>query len=267
VNANTVSDTRGIVAPDRNRVGGLDWTRRTKGKLTSGERRRLLGVIAGMQAANVLGRVKLALGRLPAGAADIDVRDFEPPDSKLARVAEAACAEQHELLARHSYRTWMWGLALATVDRTELDRELFYCAALVHDFGASEAVAGEDFTLRSAERAIACAHAAGVEADRAELIADGICCHATPGVTVRKDGPIAYYVQYGAMVDGAGLRAWDVAPKNSDEVLRRYPRGPEFKRWLNDLIKAEARAVPGGRFALSVQCGMPLAVRMAPYES
>ena len=88
-----------------------------------------------------------------------------------------------------------------------------------------------------------------------------------PGATVKRDGAIAYYVQYGAMVDGAGLRALDVAPHNIAEVLRRHPRGPGFKRGLSNTIKEEARAVPGGRFGLLRRCGMTLAVRMAPFDS
>jgi hypothetical protein len=255
------------VIPDAGRLGGLEWARRTNGTLTAGERRRLLGAIAQGQAVNIVGRVKLALGRLPDGASDIDVRDFEPPDSKLAREAEAACAEQPDLIAAHSYRTWMWGTALAALDRETLDRELFYCAALVHDWGATVPIAGQDFTIRGAERALACAHAAGIDPALADLIADGICCHTTPGATVKRDGPIAYYTQYGAMVDGAGLRAWDIAPHNIAEALRRYPRGPGFKQGLSQVIKDEARAVPGGRFGLLRRCGMTLAVRMAPFDS
>ena len=253
--------------PDPNRLGGLEWTRRTRGALTTAERRRLLGAIAVSQAANVVGRVKLALGRLPAGASAIDVRNFVPPDSRLAREAEAACAEQTDLIAAHSYRTWMFGTALAILDREELDRELFYCAALVHDWGATNLVAGEDFTLRGAERALACAGAAGIDPAQADRIADGICCHTTPGVTVQRDGAIAYYVQYGAMVDGAGLRAWDIASENVREVLRRYPRGHGFKTGLIDIVTAEARAVPRGRFGLLYRCGMTLAVRLAPFET
>lgn len=256
-----------MTAPDPNRLGGLEWARRTRGTLTPTERRRLIGAIAVSQAVNVVGRVKLALGRLPHGAGSIDVRDFEPPDSRLAREAEAACAEQSDLIAAHSYRTWMWGMALATLDREQLERELFYCAALIHDWGTTVTVPGEDFTIRGAERALACAAAAGVDAPRADLIADGICCHTTPGATVKRDGAIAYYVQYGAMVDGAGLRAWDIAPHNIAEVLRRHPRGPGFKRGLSDVIRDEARAVPRGRFGLLRRCGMTLAVRMAPFDS
>ena len=69
--------------PDPNRLGGLEWVRRTRGTLTAAERRRLIGAIAVSQAVNMAGRLKLALGRLPEGASSIDVRDFEPPDSRL----------------------------------------------------------------------------------------------------------------------------------------------------------------------------------------
>ena len=49
-------------SPDPQRVGGLGWTRRTGGRLTSRERGRLLSAIALGQWENVIGRAKLALG-------------------------------------------------------------------------------------------------------------------------------------------------------------------------------------------------------------
>jgi hypothetical protein len=254
------------VNPDPERLGGLAWTRRTGGRLSGGERRRLLGEIAKGQAENLLGRVKLALGRLPAGAREVDVRSFEPPDSRLARNAEAACAEQPDSIAGHSYRTWMFGLALAAVDRVELDRELFYCASLLHDYGLAEPTPERDFTLGGAERTIACATGAGVASERGEAMADAICVHTTPGVGVDHDGPLGCYIQWGAMVDGAGLRIWDIAPANVQEVVRGHPRGSGFKGELASMMRAEAQAVPGGRFSLLARCGVPLAVRFAPFD-
>jgi hypothetical protein len=253
--------------PDPERLGGLAWTRRSQGQLTAGERRRLLAAIAAGQAENLLGRIKLALGRLPDGANRVDVATFEPPDSLLAREAEAACAEQPASIAGHSYRTWIYGLALAAVDGVELDRELFYCASLVHDHGIVPPVSGRDFTLGGAGRALRCAAAAGLPADQAELIADAICVHPTPGIDVERDGALGCYVQWGAMVDGAGLRAWDISPENRQAALARYPREAGFKGELAGMIRAEAAAVPGGRFALLVRCGMTLAVRLAPFGS
>ena len=257
------ASTRPAHAPDRARLGGLDWVRRSGGRLTSGERRRLLGAIALGQWQNAIGRAKLALGRLPPGAALVDLDTFAVPDTPFAREAETACAELSPMLAGHSYRTWLFGRALAEVDGCELDLELFYCGALLHDHGIAQPTPGRDFTLASAERTLACASAAGVGEDRAETLADAICVHTTPGVAVAKDGALGCYLQWGAMVDGAGLRLWDVAPVTVEEVVRRYPR-VDFKRQLIALMRAEAAAVPQGRFGLLVRCGVPLAVRMAP---
>lgn len=50
------------------------------------------------------------------------------------------------------------------------------------------------------------------------------------------------------------------------EVLRRHPRG-DFQRELVGMMRAEAAAVPAGRFGLLVRCGLPLAVRLAPFPS
>ena len=105
--------------PDPGRLGGLAWTRRTGGRLTRRERARLLAAIGRGQWENVLGRTKLALGWLPPGAANVDLDTFAVPDSRFARQAEDACAELPPGLIGHSYRTWLFGNALAAVDRTE----------------------------------------------------------------------------------------------------------------------------------------------------
>jgi hypothetical protein len=260
------SSTHGTSAPDPNRLGGLEWTRRTRGRLSAAERRRLIVAIAVGQVENVLGRARLAAGRRAGGAATIEVGALTAPDSRLAREAEEACAEQPAAVAAHSYRTWMFGTALARLDRCELDRELFYCAALVHDYGIQPPVPGRDFTLGGADRALACCAEAGVSEAAADLIADAICVHPTPGIDVEHDGSLGCYVQWGAMVDGAGLRLWDVSRANEQAILSAHPRGPRFKHELAELVKGEAAAVPGGRFALLARLGMPLAVRLAPYR-
>jgi hypothetical protein len=253
-------------APDPVRVGGLAWTRRTGGRLNAAERRRLIAKIAVAQVENVIGRMRLAAGRRAHAAQHVDIRSLVAPDSPLAREAEQACSEQPVAVAAHSYRTWMFGTALASLDRHTLDPELFYCASLVHDYGIVPPVPGRDFTLGGAERALACCASAGVSEEHAQLIADAICVHPTPGIDVARDGALGCYVQWGAMVDGAGLRLWDISRANEQATLNAHPRGPDFKRELTSLIKAEATAVPGGRFDLLVRLGMPLAVRLAPFR-
>jgi hypothetical protein len=254
-----------VPSPDPDRLGGLAWTRRTGGRLNRDERRRLALATAAAQVGNLIGRARLAAGKRASGAALIDVREMVAPDSRLAREAEAACEEQPPAVAAHSYRTWMFGTALAMLDRVELDAELFYCASLVHDYGIAPPVPGRDFTLGGAERAIACCAAAAVPDEDARVVADAICVHPTPGIDVGRDGSLGCYVQWGAMVDGAGLRLWDISRANEEAVLNAHPRGPRFKQELSGLIRNEAAAVPGGRFDLLVRMGMPIAVRLAPY--
>src|ERR1700721_2843796 len=100
--------------PDPQRLGGIAWVQRTGGQLSRAQRRRLFMAIAVGQWQNAVGRTKLALGRVPAAAARVDLDTFGIPDSRFAREAEEACAELPPPLQGHSYRTWLFGRALAT---------------------------------------------------------------------------------------------------------------------------------------------------------
>lgn len=249
--------------PDPMRVGGLAWARSTKGRLSPAERRRLLGPITAGLGSYVAGRIKAATGRVPPGARDLSASALTPPDSALARSAEAACREQPSTVIGHSYRTWMFGAGLATVDRSALDMEHFYVACLLHDYGISEVVAGEDFTLRSAARLEQCADEVGIAPSEVEQAADAITVHATPGVTVDRDGALGFYVQAGAMFDLTGLRLGDLARAYRDDVVGLHPRAG-VTAGLLAMIGAEASANPEGRFALLRRCGLPILLRMNP---
>ena len=240
--------------PDPRRLGGLAWTRRTKGALTGAERRRLMVAVARGQAENLAGQVKLRMGRAPRGAHEVP----PVPDSAFARDAQEACDAQPAAIRAHSYRTWALGWALAALDGEAggLEPEAFWCAALLHDYGIAPVVGGEDFTLRSAQAAIACADRHG-RAD-AERIGDGITAHATPGVSVESDGALGTYVQAGALLDLGGLRLWDASPALLGEVASRWTPGD-----LIPYVQGEARAVPRGRFALLRRCGMTAAMRVS----
>lgn len=245
------------------RLGGLEWARRTGGNLTRRERLRLLGAVAAGQVDYTLGRIKLATGRLPDGARSVDAAAMAPPDSALAREAESACAEQSQSIIGHSYRTWMYGTALAQIDGMDLDPELFYAAALVHDHGIDHIQADRCFTVASADRAIELGQAAGIPTGQAELVADAVTGHATPGANVERDGALTVYVQQGAMVDVVGLRLWDISPANVASIVERHPRGT-VKADLVRLVSAEAKAVPRGRFALLRNCGLLVLSRLGP---
>lgn len=252
-------------APDLTRLGGLEWARRTNGRLTRSERRHLLAAIVRGQGDYIATRLRRMTGRVPAGARDLAFADFRPPDSRLARLAEEAAEEQSVPVKGHGYRTWAFGIALAALDRTELEPEIFYVASLLHDFGVDEVVAGEDFVLRSATRAERCVADAGLGEAIALAAADAITVHSTAGITVEHDGAPGFYVNAGAGLDLAALRCGDLPRSYLDAAHTEHPRDGATRAFAAH-IAAEARANPDGRFAQLRRCGFNLLLRTNPLD-
>jgi hypothetical protein len=254
---------RAVIDPDR--LGGLRWAQRTRGDLSPSERRRLLGAIVRGQGSYLASRVRHATGRVPAGARTLDFAQFSPPDSRLARLAEEAANEQSPAVRGHGYRTWAFGSALAALDQARPDPELFYVAALLHDYGCDSITAGEDFVLRSAERAAMCAEQAG-SPELGSSIGDAICVHPTAGITVDHDGAEGFYVQAGASFDLAGIRCGDLPHTFVGQVHDAHARGDVTRAFI-EIIRGEATANPRGRFAQLRRCGFNLLLRANPIEA
>jgi len=248
--------------PDPNRIGGFEWTQRTKGQLTRRERLQLLGSLVTSQRDFFLHRLRR---ERPSATTRSGDRDIQPPDSRFAREVQAAAAEQNQVILTHSYRSWIFGRALAGVDGINVDDELLFAGTLLHDHGIELVVPGEDFTLRSARRAIECATATGVNGERAAALADAITVHTTPGVTIERDGALGYYIQNGALVDIAGNRIWDLSQTLIDDTLAHYDRRG-LTHGLGGHIIAEAKGVPRGRFSLLRKCGFVQLMQMAPFD-
>lgn len=249
---------------DPARLGGLEWARRTGGRLSRSERRSLLAAIVRGEGDYVVTMLRRVTGRIPAGARDLAFADFRPPDSRLARLAEEAAEEQSVHVKGHGYRTWAFGAALAALDRNELDPEVFYVASLLHDYGVADVVPGEDFVLRSAARAERCVSDAGLGEAVALATADAITVHSTAGITVEHDGP-GFYVGAGAGLDLAGLRCGDLPRSYFTDVHAAHPRDGVTRAFINH-IASEARTNPDGGFAQLRRCGFNLLLRANPLD-
>jgi HDOD domain len=234
---------------------------RTGGVMNRRECARALGIASGQQIANLRERLLPAFGR-PAALSDLP----PVPDSKLVRLAEEAALEQNPALLAHGYRAALFARALAVLDGLAADPELLHVCGLLHDLGLMQAVAGEDFTLRSAAAARHCADCAGEPHEVGEHLADALIVHASIGVRPDRDGVLGAYTQYGAMVDLTGLRLKALPRDFVAAVLRDHPRGP-FKREILARITQEAHSVPGGRFAFAARVGFGTAIRSAPFGS
>jgi hypothetical protein len=250
----------------RGTIGTIDWTESTGGVLTREERIALVRPLLRGHRDIIAGRIAMAL-RLHAGRrTSIDPASLAPPDSGLAREAEAGAKDLlSPAVLNHSYRAFAWGCALAAVDAITFDRELFYLASLFHDTGIPSPVPQVDFTVHSAAVARQFLDARKVPVADQEVVTNAIALHHTPGVGL-DFGPEAFLLSAGAAVDVFGLRSNHVPDAIRAAVVQRYPR-LGFKREFAGLLRTEARQVRHGRawylhrFAIS-----DIAIRLAPFR-
>ncbi len=235
-----------MIVVDRACIGTWEWISETGGRLTAAERIRMVPALLGTFRSFVRDRIRLAASRRPRHG--MSVEDLWPaaPDSLLTRHGEEEARElQSTAMLHHGYRTWIFGEALARIDRASLDPELFHVGSLLHDVGLEHIRENQCFTKKSAESAESVAHRGGLSADRTLEMMTGIVMHITPGLA-HGDSPLGYYLQAGAMADLVGIRAWELPSELRRRATDLYPRA-DVHRVLSRCWHAEAKAVPGGR--------------------
>jgi hypothetical protein len=247
-------------------IGSIGWTERTGGVLTVRERISLALPLLRGHRGIILGSLAMATRTHSGRRNSVAPEALVPPDSLLAREAEAAAQDLlTPALLNHSRRAYAWGAAIAALDEVEFNHELLYVAAMFHDTGLPSRIPDVDFTVRSAALARAFTDLHDVPEIRRELVTNAIALHHTPGVGV-ESGAEAFLLSSGAALDVFGLRSNHVPDAVRKTVVQNYPR-VGFKREFAGLIRAEAKQVPHGRawylhrFALS-----DVTIRLAPFR-
>lgn len=249
-----------------NIVGTIEWTRRTGGRLEPAERRRLVTDLARVHVGNVLGRGSAMLHLNSGRHADVSPDRLVPPDSPLTRAAEDAAARTlTPSLLNHSHRAYRFGRALGDLEGLEVDDELLFAAALLHDTGLMLTDGSTDFTLASARVARDVAEGVGLSSRASETIQTAITMHYSPRVSLDV-GPEAYLLAAGAGVDVAGLRSWELPRTVLEDAVRLHPR-EGFKVYFTKAWAVEAARVPRGRAQLLRRYGaFSAAIALAPFE-
>lgn len=249
-----------------NIVGTIEWTRRTGGRLEPAERRRLVADLARVHVGNVLGRGSAMLHLNSGRRANVSPNRLVPPHSPLTRAAEDAAARTlTPSLLNHSYRTYRFGRALGDLEGLEVDDELLFAAALLHDTGLVLTDGSADFTLVSARVARDVADGVGLSNRASETMQTAITMHHSPRVSLDV-GPEAYLLSAGAGVDVAGLRSWELPRSVLEDAVRLHPR-EGFKAYFTKTWAVEAARVPRGRAQLLRRYGaFSAAIALAPFE-
>ncbi len=247
-------------------VGTVEWTQRTGGRLEPAERRRLVGDLARVSVSNVVGRFSVLTHLDPGRRSYVPPARVRPPDSPLTRAAQdAAVRVLPATLLNHSYRTYRFATALGELDGLEVDTEVLFAAALLHDTGLVLADGRDDFTLTSARVARDVAEQVGLSTAATETLQTAITMHHSPRVPLAA-GPVAYLMSAGAGVDVVGIRCWDLPPSTLAEAVRDHPR-EGFKTYFSRAWADEAARVPRGRAQLLRRYGaFTAAIALAPFD-
>jgi hypothetical protein len=246
-------------------VGSATWVQHTSGRLTRAERRALFAPLVRTHASNAVGRLRLAAGLHPGRHAYLPPARLVPPTTVLTRAAER-CARQilSVSLLNHSYRTYVFGRALGELEGIDVDIELLFAGALLHDTGLVDPTGDADFTLTSSRVARDVAEEVGLSTTATDTMMTAITMHHSPGVSVDA-GPVAYLLAAGAGLDVAGVRSWELPTSTLAEAVREHPRAG-FKDVFGEAFRQEAARVPEGRAQLLMRYGaFATAIRFAPF--
>ena len=247
-------------------VGTVEWTQRTGGRLEPAERRRLVGDLARVHLSNVIGRISVLAHIDPGRRSYVPPARVMPPDSALTHAAqETAVRVLPAPLLNHSYRTYRFASALGEREGLDVDTEVLFAAALLHDTGLVLAGGEDDFTLTSARVGRDVAEQVGLSTAATEILQTAITMHHSPRVPLAA-GPVAYLLSAGAGLDVVGSRCWDLPPNILAEAVRDYPR-EDFKAYFTRAWAAEAARVPQGRARLLRRYGaFSAAIALAPFD-
>ena len=156
------------------------------------------------------------------------------PDTLLVSEAIGYAREHAEpFLYNHVMRSWLFAAALAEANETPHDAEVLAVATILHDLGLSKSFQGPlRFEVEGANAARDFVVNMGVDADRAQLIWDGVALNSTPSLALHKQPEVALCTA-GTVIDWAGQGTERLTQDQVAGILGAFPRLAMKQRFTN----------------------------------
>jgi hypothetical protein len=244
-------------------IGTIEWVRRTRGILGRGERARFSAAVV-LRTAQVLPGL---LGRSRSGGSGPDPSLLTPPDTPFAREVVEACAELEPTVIEHSYRSYIFAMALGQVEGLACDEEALFAATMFHDFAFAAIPELDDrcFTLAGAEDAARFLAGSSLGESSHHDVLDAIALHLNPTVPAER-GAVQHLAHDGIGLDVVGMRAWELDRGGIRRTFERHPRHA-FNVRGGEMLHTNARRVRGCRAAALFATGFGPALKLSPWHS
>lgn len=194
--------------------------------------------------------------------------EIHAPQTPAALAARELATEYHsKAMLNHTLRSWMWAEAIASVKgMSDVDHELLYVAALLHDLGTVPEFDNHTLSYEEAAGHVGKALTAGAgwAPERRERVAEVIIRHNWTSVDPALDveGHLLEWAT-GLDITGAGIEI--LSEDFLREVTEAYPRGTladEFSACVAD----QARRKPDTAAGRLVGNGLAERMRRHPLE-
>lgn len=166
------------------------------------------------------------------------IAEIKIPDSGIVRQAEElARSVSNDTLFNHVMRCYWFGELFAQREGKQVDSELMFLSAVLHDLGLTDHAPGAHrFEIEGAGAARTFLVEQGVSEDRVQKVWDNIALHTWDMNQFR--GDTSRLMQLGLAYDVSGVPGAQLNPADVAEVVRRYPR-LNFKRAFNEMLNYE----------------------------
>lgn len=172
----------------------------------------------------------------------IDPLEWQVPKSeRILKISRLASKLNNSALLNHGYRSFAFGKIMMNLAGENVDNEVFFTGAVLHDLGLMRDCTGTTFEVVGANEA--CGHCREDFSKKdLEIIYEMILLHDAVGRAENKSLELKY-LHYGAGIDVADLWSHRINSKNYQEVFKSYPSHGHIEVML-DLMGRRLRENP-----------------------
>lgn len=200
-----------------------------------------------------------------------ELKNIQIPDTPIVKEAIFELENtQNQAIIHHSWRSYIWGVAIAQIQDWQFDEESLLIASLMHDLGLVEHLehySCQCFTFESALRSESLCVKHHYPKDKIDNISNAICLHMNGHLDKNNQNlsKEVLLLQKATSCDVIGTNLGQLSITFRDEVFSRHPRS-KFNTIFEKLLKAETKRNSGSRTALLSKLGLPLMIKMNPFK-